>query len=90
MLVTKTVQETRALIKNWKKKGKTIGLVPTMGFLHEGFPKHFYYTSTAAIVSFFDHSGCWHYNFFFLFSMNLFTSSAPCKYVILKSRLSFR
>ena len=36
MQVTKTVQETRALIKNWKKEGKTIGLVPTMGFLHEG------------------------------------------------------
>ena len=34
MQVTKTVQETRALIKNWKKEGKTIGLVPTMGFLH--------------------------------------------------------
>ena len=36
MQITKTVQETRALIKNWKKEGKTIGLVPTMGFLHEG------------------------------------------------------
>lgn len=36
MQVTKTVQETRALIKAWKKEGKTVGLVPTMGFLHEG------------------------------------------------------
>ena len=36
MQVTKTVKETRDLIKNWKKEGKTIGLVPTMGFLHEG------------------------------------------------------
>lgn len=36
MQVTKTVEETRKLIKNWKKEGKTIGLVPTMGFLHEG------------------------------------------------------
>lgn len=36
MQVTKTVEETRNLIKNWKKEGKTIGLVPTMGFLHEG------------------------------------------------------
>ena len=34
--VTKTVKETRDLIKNWKRAGKTIGLVPTMGFLHEG------------------------------------------------------
>ncbi len=36
MQVTKTVDETRALIKAWKKEGKTIGLVPTMGYLHEG------------------------------------------------------
>ena len=36
MQVTKTVKETRDLIKNWKREGKTIGLVPTMGFLHEG------------------------------------------------------
>lgn len=36
MQVTKTIEETRTLIKNWKKEGKTIGLVPTMGYLHEG------------------------------------------------------
>lgn len=36
MQVTKTVMETRALIKEWKKEGKTVGLVPTMGYLHEG------------------------------------------------------
>lgn len=36
MQVTNTVKETRDLIKNWKREGKTIGLVPTMGFLHEG------------------------------------------------------
>ena len=36
MQVTKTVEETRKQIKAWKKEGKTIGLVPTMGFLHEG------------------------------------------------------
>lgn len=36
MQVTKTVEETRKLVKNWKREGKTIGLVPTMGFLHEG------------------------------------------------------
>ena len=36
MQVTKTVEETRKQIKQWKKAGKTIGLVPTMGFLHEG------------------------------------------------------
>ncbi len=36
MQVTKTVEETRNLVKGWKKQGKTIGLVPTMGFLHEG------------------------------------------------------
>lgn len=36
MQVTKTVEETRKLIKNWKREGKSVGLVPTMGFLHEG------------------------------------------------------
>lgn len=36
MQVTKTVEQTRMLVKAWKKEEKTIGLVPTMGFLHEG------------------------------------------------------
>lgn len=36
MKVTTTVFETRQLVKQWKKEGKSIGLVPTMGFLHEG------------------------------------------------------
>lgn len=36
MKITTTVSETRSLIRQWKKEGMTIGLVPTMGFLHEG------------------------------------------------------
>lgn len=36
MQVTKTVKETRDIVKAWKKEGLTVGLVPTMGFLHEG------------------------------------------------------
>ena len=36
MQVTTTAEETRGFIKQWKKEGKTVGLVPTMGFLHEG------------------------------------------------------
>ena len=36
MQVTNTIEKTRELVNNWKKEGKTIGLVPTMGYLHEG------------------------------------------------------
>ncbi len=36
MKVTKTIEETRELVKEWRREGKTVGLVPTMGFLHEG------------------------------------------------------
>lgn len=36
MITTNTVAEVRAQVKQWKKEGKTIGLVPTMGYLHEG------------------------------------------------------
>ena len=36
MRVVKTIQEVRNEIKSWKKEGLTVGLVPTMGYLHEG------------------------------------------------------
>ena len=34
--IVKTVEEVRAYVKSWRNEGKTVGFVPTMGFLHEG------------------------------------------------------
>lgn len=36
MKVIKKVKDLREVLKVYKKEGKTIGLVPTMGFLHKG------------------------------------------------------
>lgn len=36
MKIVKTIDEIRQIVGQWKKEGLTVGLVPTMGFLHEG------------------------------------------------------
>ena len=36
MKVVKTINEVREQVKAWKAEGLTVGLVPTMGYLHEG------------------------------------------------------
>ena len=36
MKVVKTIQEAREIIAAWRKEGLSVGLVPTMGYLHEG------------------------------------------------------
>ena len=36
MKIVQTVEEVRAEIKKWRKENLTVGLVPTMGYLHEG------------------------------------------------------
>jgi pantoate--beta-alanine ligase len=36
LIIVRTVEELRAVIRRWRENGDTIGLVPTMGALHEG------------------------------------------------------
>ena len=36
MKVVKTIQEAREIIAAWRKEGLSVGLVPTMGYFHEG------------------------------------------------------
>ncbi|MBQ6400743.1 MAG: pantoate--beta-alanine ligase [Firmicutes bacterium] len=36
MIIVKTIEQTREVVRGWKAEGKTVGLCPTMGYLHEG------------------------------------------------------
>lgn len=36
MEILNTVESVRNVVKEWRRQGLTVGLVPTMGFLHEG------------------------------------------------------
>lgn len=36
MYIVKTVKEAKEITRKWKSQGLTVGLVPTMGYLHDG------------------------------------------------------
>ena len=36
MIIAETIPQVRSQVAEWKKQGLTVGLVPTMGYLHEG------------------------------------------------------
>ena len=36
MIIEPSIEKTRSAIHSWKEKGETIGLVPTMGYFHDG------------------------------------------------------
>lgn len=56
MIIEQSLEETRSIVDSWRKNGESVGLVPTMGYFHDGhlsLMEHSQKTTDKTVVSLF-------------------------------------